>query len=565
MKIANRDMANASPQLIVTSWLDDQNGPAKLTARQIQLSASLEDPNQRENSTAPNCLLSSADNIIGGNEDECNDPVGRNSLKDLLLPKWKPNKIITMFRDERDKLIVRGQDYARLLASTKTVLDDILSLKELYLFISSRSSQLHLECKSIIKERNDLKESYERINLALSRKEELRSIFRRIPEIKNQVLSILNLVYQDYQKRQQPDGTPLDEYYGRFFIECRRIKELTNQLESCLISSSTDELLLHLEEIYTIYFDIREQLISPVFTKSIRNLVLKAERNYCDLLRQSCASLVRILRNEIQLFNQIFPSPLPSIHASSPLSTSSKSTSVEQIAEVDKDDKALRVIGKDHNPVKRQAIKGYLELLCKIFYEHLRPVIIHVNHLETLAELYKLVTETMRTEVMDESYEGTMSALAEDIQERMVFRTEVFIQESVLDYKPSRGDLAYPEKLEIVIGGELKDFQSMWYPTVQRSVLALFYLNRVFDPLTFQELAQEVVVACLKSLDLAQRLIDERHGGTKIEATLFLSKHLAIIKDQMRSYSMPSLFSESSIGASSELFKNALKCMQDDD
>lgn len=76
----------------------------------------------------------------------------------------------------------------------------------------------------------------------------------------------------------------------------------------------------------------------------------------------------------------------------------------------------------------------------------------------------------------------------------------------------------------------------MWYPTVQRTVLALFYLHRVFDPLTFRELAQEVTLACFKSLDVAQRLVDERHGGTKIEATLFLSKHLAIVRDQLQSY-----------------------------
>ena len=43
-------------------------------------------------------------------------------------------------------------------------------------------------------------------------------------------------------------------------------------------------------------------------------------------------------------------------------------------------------------------------------------------------------------------------------------------------------------------------------------------------------------MACFKSLDIAQHLIDERHGGTKIEATLFLSKHLAIIRDQLQSY-----------------------------
>lgn len=426
----------------------------------------------------------------------------------LLKPDWKPNDVIRMFHEEREKFVARGNDCKKLLADTDSVLKEMLALKNLYLYISPKTSQLHSECKTIIQERDDLRESYDKINTALNKQRELRSIFKRMPDIKSQIVSVLESVFQGYQtQRQDGSGAPLDEYYGRFYIECRRIKELTIQLESCLSTTNTDELLLHLEEIYTVYFDIREQLIEPVFTKTLRQLVSSLGRNYCDLLRQTSSTLVRISRNEIQLLNQIFPSP-PS---------------------------ALTEEGGEH-PIKRQILNRFLDLMCRIFYEHLRPVVIHVNHLETLAELYKLITETIKPEVSEESYQSTMGVLAEDVQERTVFRLEVFIQESVLDYKPSSGDLAYPEILEIVGSGELKDYQSLWYPTVQRSVLALIYLSRIFDPITFREMAKEVVLACLKSLDIAQRLIDERHGGTKIEASLFLSKHLVIIKDQLLSY-----------------------------
>lgn len=534
-------MANASsPQLVLTTWLDDQSGSAKLTAKQRELVANYE-----------RSKIANKDKLVAGKQAGSEQSSTQHSVQldpseslvNLLKPQWKANEIISMFHEERQKIVQRGQECKNLLANTDSVLAKILSLKDLYLFVSPRTSQLHLECKNIIQERSDLRQSYEKISTSLNKQEELRSIFRRMPDIKNQILTVLNSVCQGYQKRQQQEGTPLDEYYGRFFIECRRIKELTSQLESCLSSSNTDELVLHLEEIYTLYFDIREQLIEPAFRRNLGALVSKSDRNYCDLLRQTSASLVRILRNEIQLFNQIFSSP------STPVGTSnSTTTNTAQVVPATPETSNLApttapVPGADTEarqprefPAKRQVMNAFLELLCRTFYEHLRPVVIHVNHLETLAELYKLVMETMLPEVSEECYQLTMSTLGEDIQERMVFRAEVFIQESVLDYKPSRGDLAYPEKLEIVSGGDLKDFQAMWYPTVQRTVLALFYLNRVFDTLTFHELAKEVVLACFKSLDIAQRLVDERHGGTKIEATLFLSKHLAIIRDQLQSY-----------------------------
>lgn len=507
-------MTNAPPHQVLSTWLDDQHGPARLSDRQRKLVAGLEETEYVSTSPTNNHdqLAYLSANVSNSNN------INNNLITKMLIPEWKSNDIINMFHEERQKIVERGNECKALLENTESVLKEIQALKDSYLYVSPRTSQLHSECKNIIQERNDLRESFEQINTTLNKQEELKSIFRRMPDIKNQILSILNAVCKGYLNGNNLEGTSLDEYYGRFFIECRRIKELTSQLESCLSTSNADELLLHLEEIYTLYFDIREQLIEPMLTKNLTTLISKANRNYCDLLRQTSTSFVRILRNEIQLFNQIFPSP-------------SNQSLLPIISAMDSEQKMT-----NEYPIKRQAMNNFLELLCKIFYEHLRPVVIHVNHLETLTELYKLVVETMRPEVSEEPYQITMSSLAEDIQERMVFRTEVFIQESVLDYKPSGGDLAYPEKLEIVTGGELKDFQSMWYPTVQRTVLALFYLNRVFDKLTFRELAQEVVLACFKSLDVAQRLVDDRHGGTKIEATLFLSKHLAIIRDQLQSY-----------------------------
>jgi hypothetical protein len=477
-------------------------------------------------------------------------------LIDALRPKWEPNDIIKMFHEERAKIEQRGREYKMLLAETDMVLSEAKTLNDLYSFISPKTSRLHSECKTLIQERNDLRESYERINYTLTKQEELRSILKRMPEIKNQVLAVLNSLAQSFQAR-EPTGremTPLEDYYGRFFVECRRVKDLTLQLESCLSCANTDELAIYLEEIYRLYIDIREQLIGPIFTKNLDRLIEKAGRNYCDLIQQACASLVRTMRNEIQLFQQVFPdksceppsSGAPATPQEGPIDGSSPAAAAgSPTAQVPLSPAAASAAQTtataeheqhpaESNAVKRQSLRELLELLCKTFYEHLRPIIIHVNHLETLAELHKLINETIRFEFADESFQSTMNALIEDIQERLIFRTEVFIEENILDYKPSYGDLAYPEKFDLIPSGDLYDYQSMWYPTVQRTVLALLYLKRVFDDLTFNELAQELVAACYKSLDVAQHLVDERHGGSKIEASLFLSKHTAIIMNQLR-------------------------------
>ena len=40
--------------------------------------------------------------------------------------------------------------------------------------------------------------------------------------------------------------------------------------------------------------------------------------------------------------------------------------------------------------------------------------------------------------------------MLEDVQERLVYRTQVYIRNEILGYKPSPGDIAYPEKLEMM-------------------------------------------------------------------------------------------------------------------
>ncbi len=44
-------------------------------------------------------------------------------------------------------------------------------------------------------------------------------------------------------------------------------------------------------------------------------------------------------------------------------------------------------------------------------------------------------------------FEMTCKQMLEDIQERLVYRTQMYIKSDIVGYKPVAGDLAYPEKL----------------------------------------------------------------------------------------------------------------------
>lgn len=97
-----------------------------------------------------------------------------------------------------------------------------------------------------------------------------------------------------------------------------------------------------------------------------------------------------------------------------------------------------------------------MEGLCTILYDTLRPYIIHINHLETLAEICSI----LRIEMLDEHVQHNSESLEafgniclqllQDVQERLVFRAHLYLQSDILNYKPSPGDLAYPDKLEMM-------------------------------------------------------------------------------------------------------------------
>lgn len=127
-----------------------------------------------------------------------------------------------------------------------------------------------------------------------------------------------------------------------------------------------------------------------------------------------------------------------------------------------------------------------------------------------------------------------MEQLLQDCQERLVYKSNIYVMENIASYRPAPGDLAYPEKLEMMeniaeclnvtneknlersasvcsnalsdvslissdrnwdarvgpYSASPADIHGMWYPTVRRTILCLTKLFRSLDKPTFQGLSQ---------------------------------------------------------------------------
>ncbi|KAH9422523.1 Golgi transport complex subunit 3 [Dermatophagoides pteronyssinus] len=339
-------------------------------------------------------------------------------------------------------------------------------------------------------------------------------------------------------------------YYGKFQLNAHRIKTLMQQIENRTKQSET--FTQYLNECHQCYFQIRDSLITPVLTLAMDEMIETCGRNFCSLIRSSAKLYTHICRDEYQLYFQFF--------------TQISSTFNE-----------------------------FLDQLCLSLYDKLRPIIIHLEHLESLSEIcalikFEFIEENLNQDEL-ESFVKAMEQLLQDTQERLVYRCNVHIEKNILNYSPASGDLAYPEKLEMmksisetietttnnedgqnktgtstgimkrsdsvssiissisdisfvrgyhhpqsessrsVSSRAIVDLHGMWYPTVRSSIMCLSKLYRSLDKLTFQGLSQEVLLACIESLESASIQIRQRKGS--IDSYLFIIKYLLIIREQI--------------------------------
>ncbi|MGH0133947.1 UNVERIFIED_CONTAM: hypothetical protein FKN15_038118 [Acipenser sinensis] len=297
-------------------------------------------------------------------------------------------------------------------------------------------------------------------------------------------------------------------------------------------------------------------------------------KSFIVQVRSGCAFMVHVCQDEHQLYNEFFTKPT---------------------AKLDE----------------------LLEKLCLSLYDVLRPLIIHAIHLETLSELCGILKNEMLEDHVQNNHgkdmsviilfvQGTPSALQvaltracrrlhqvvafffsveqlgafaalvqqmlEDVQERLVYRTHMYIQSDIIGYNPAPGDLAYPDKLEMMekIAQSLKeeqkklpaldssfsdiqledpdsksviksgaseapttrsqatispaDLHGMWYPTVRRTLVCLSKLYRCIDRTVFQGLSQEALSACIQSSLKAADAIMKNKGTPEIKEHYIDSK-----------------------------------------
>ncbi|XP_077988329.1 conserved oligomeric Golgi complex subunit 3-like [Glandiceps talaboti] len=502
------------------------------------------------------------------------------------------------YKEHVDQLREYRKQCDQVLEEVSNALKHLEDLQRQYMFVSTKTNALHEACEQSVEEQTRLVNTAESISNKLSYFNELGRMSHKLSSptlsvtsdsfvpmltrldeciayinsnpnykesqvylarFKHCLSKALNLVrvhvvnilqsaaLQVLPKKDaiKPSDNAFTLFYGKFRTNAPRVKALMEQIEERVSKSPEYDTLLN--DCHQCYFNQREILLGPSITTAISELASQHVKDHCALVRSGCAFMVRICQDENQLFFHFFSKPTDKLDI-------------------------------------------LLERLCNNLYDVLRPLIIHINHLETLAELCTILkTEMLEDHVQNNpheliAFETVAKQMLEDVQERLVYRAHIYIQSDILNYRPAPGDLAYPEKLEMMASiaeslrkdsisrqssttsttsatsehstsltevkenGDVQsssivampysnapmspaDLHGMWYPTVRRTLVCLSKLYRCIEKTIFQGLSQEILYVCIMSLVSASQAIIKRKGP--VDGTLFLVKHLLILREQI--------------------------------
>ncbi|CAK1601703.1 unnamed protein product [Parnassius mnemosyne] len=407
------------------------------------------------------------------------------------------------------------------------------------------------ECLDYMRKNNNFKEAH----TYLVKYRHLQN--RGISLIRSYIIQVLNhateqvLAPEEDSTDQDSMDTAYAVYFGKFQAAAPKLRMVISEIEKR--AETNEEYGALLADAQREYAARRARAAGGAAGAALRG----AARDHCAALRAACSLLALACRDEYALYAHFFSRP-------------------------------------------SVALDEYLQSLCNGLYETLRPQIIHINHLETLAELCVI----LRIEVIEEQVNNDPAlhalgqaarALLQDAQERLVFRAHVHLRHDVLLYRPAPGDLAYPDKLQMMeqiaisiqeqslkrsdsrnsmvsdvsatsqevanINIEAQrrpqaspaDLHGMWYPGVRRTLAALSRLYRCLEKRVFQGLAQEAISLCVQSVDNAAKQISA--NKTNIDGELFQIKHLLILREQIAPFQVDFVIKETSLDFSN--VKNA--------
>ena len=219
--------------------------------------------------------------------------------------------------------------------------------------------------------------------------------------------------------RQLNDTTMSALLYAKFRVGASELKKVGLEIQKRAVLAAGAEPGAEAEyqslmnELYTSYAATRGKLVIPLVRKKIGDIAMapSTSKDLVAFARSSIGYIRGVCSDEYELWREWFD-------------------------------------GED-------GLYDFLESVCEPLYDHLRPRTIHENQLLKLCELCMLLQtiyirdpdeESEPLEAFQLDFSVLIQPALEDIQTRLVFRTQTILRDEIERYKPKPEDLDYPAR-----------------------------------------------------------------------------------------------------------------------
>jgi len=201
-----------------------------------------------------------------------------------------------------------------------------------------------------------------------------------------------------------------------------------------------------------------------------------------------------------------------------------------------------------------QSIGHSLADLSYAMYSFMRPWIIHEDRMDVLCDLVMIMDQEILPQVqiqgkLLQEFGQLVNKIKADTQERLQYRTQIYIRDQISKYVPTLEDLAYhdllvrlskeswDDALEVAkkLNKDQKQIKTMayrdWSPVLERTLSCLSQVYRTLETEVFEYIAFESVWTCINVLTTVAKQIAREQGS--VHGHLFLIKHLLILREQI--------------------------------
>lgn len=351
------------------------------------------------------------------------------------------------------------------------------------------------------------------------------------------------------------------------------------------------------------YFNMRRSALQAIVQGRIQELALSTD--VFDLVRHGMLYLAKISEQEFDLLSCLYPSLLiPPEFANTAengalISTSSNAT-------------LPSVIDFFTSSAPMIQLKNLLETMFRSLDDRVRPTILRTQDLDFLCSLIDILQyETIdalieKNPLRLEAMRPIARRLMEDVRDRLIFVTDIYIRDEIADYVPKNSELDYPKVLEVaaekekskrlarpsteaieadassgadknaleadslqktreavdelaLVESELEVTGEGWYPPLTNTLTLLAKLYVAVDSGTFGGIAQEAVMACVQALCQAAKALEQ--ANRPFDSSLFLLKYVSTLQTNIAAFDVDLQVHETSIdfGVAREVWRRLLK------